>query len=527
MSVQSGRDWGPGGGAGRRRAGWSSGRVNPDRREAALAPVLVLTALITAVISSQGAPLIPSIADQLHVPLDTAQWSLTATLLVGAVSAPIIGRLGDGSRRRETLMAGLGAVTVGGVVAALAPNLGVLVVGRALQGIGLALVPLTMAAARDHLPPARVAGTIALLSVRAAAGVGAGYPISGLIADGFGLSGAFWFSAAFGGVALLCVAVVVPASTPRASAGLDLVGAVLLTSGLVALLLAVAEGNAWGWGSAAILGLMAGAVVLLVAWVYQQLHVRGPLIELRLLRHPTVLTADCCAMVLGVAMYLYLSEVTEFVQVPRANGYGFSASVVVAGLCLVPFSILSFSASRALPWLTARVGFRALLSIGSLVVAAGGAFFALFHGSLWQAFAMMAHRGSRPGPDLRRPPRPDRRVHPPGRDRERHRVLPSDPLRGLLPRQCPRRVHPGRAHPGRADPTDGVRLHPGPVGRGGLLHRRRRPHLGALEAERTLAHHRAAAGLPRHHRVDPSETGSGEWLLWHHGPDTRRPATNR
>ncbi len=92
-------------------------------------------------------------------------------------------------------------------------------------------------------------------------------------------------------------------------------------------------------------------------------------------------------------MYMYLSGATEFVQTPSATGYGFSASVVVAGLCLVPFSIFSLSASRALPWLTRLVGPRAVLPLGSLVVAAGGAFFALFHTSLWQAFVMMGILG--------------------------------------------------------------------------------------------------------------------------------------
>jgi MFS family permease len=103
-----------------------------------------------------------------------------------------------------------------------------------------------------------------------------------------------------------------------------------------------------------------------------------------------VLTGNGCAIVLGVAMYTYLSVVTAYVQTPRLNGYGFSASVVQAGLCLVPFSIFSLAASRMLPRLRALVGARLVLPLGSLVTACAGVFFALFHTSLWQAFAMMA-----------------------------------------------------------------------------------------------------------------------------------------
>lgn len=364
------------------------------RRETALAPVLVFTTAVSAVVSSLGAPLIPSIAEELHVPLGTAQWSLTVALLSGAVSAPILGRLGDGPRRRATLVGGLAGVSLGGVLAAVAPSLEWLLVGRAMQGVGLGLVPLTMAAAREHLPVGRVAGTVALLSVAGAAGVGAGYPISGLIADRAGLPAAFWFGAAFSGVALMCVVMAVPSSAERAVATLDVLGAALLTAGLIALLLAIAQGNVWGWASAEVIGLLAAAAVVLAAWVVQQFHAPAPLVELRLLRHPEVLAGDGCALVLGVAMYMYVSAVTAYVQTPEEAGYGFSTSVLVAGLVLVPFSILSLVASRALPWVTRVVGDRLLLPLGSLVVATAGAFFALFHTSLWQAFVMMAIVGT-------------------------------------------------------------------------------------------------------------------------------------
>jgi MFS family permease len=355
--------------------------------------VLVFVTMVAAVISSLGAPLIPSISRELHEPLSAAQWSLTAALLAGAVSAPIMGRLGDGPHRRATLIGGLLTVTAGGIIAALAQSLPLLVAGRTLQGVGLGLVPLTMAAARDHLPRERVPSTIALLSGCAAAGVGAGYPISGLIADKLGLSAAFWFGATVSGLALLCVLAVVPASSTRRAVALDVAGALLLTAGLIALLVAIAEGNEWGWTSTSVLALLLGALVVLGAWTAQQLRCSAPLIELRLLRHPAVLTGDGCALVLGVAMYMYLSSVTEYVQTPSAAGYGFSASVVVAGLCLVPFSLFSVLASRALPRLAALVGQRGVLPLGSLVVAAAGAFFAAFHGALWEAFVMMAILG--------------------------------------------------------------------------------------------------------------------------------------
>src|SRR5476651_405083 len=101
----------------------------PSKRTDRLVSVLVGVTMVTGIISSLGAPLIPSVARALHISLDSAQWSLTAALLSASVAAPIMGRLGDGPRRRETIIAGLAIVFVGSVVAGLAQSLVVLVVG--------------------------------------------------------------------------------------------------------------------------------------------------------------------------------------------------------------------------------------------------------------------------------------------------------------------------------------------------------------------------------------------------------------
>jgi MFS family permease len=361
-------------------------------RVRAMPGVLLFVVMVTGIISSLGAPLIPSISEDLHVSLSSAQWSLTATLLIGVVASPVMGRLGDGPRRRETLLGGLAVVTAGSVIAALAPSLAVLVLGRAMQGVGLGLVPLGMATARDEVPAEKVASTIGLLSVAGAAGVGAGYPISGLLA-GIDLSAAFWFGAVVAAIAFALSWVFVPSTKGRPQERLDLPGAVLLTIGLSALLIAIAEGSGWGWGSVQTLGLFAVAVVFLSLWVAQQLRASDPLVDLRLARIPAVLSADVCATILGVAMYMYLSGVSEFVQAPSELGYGFGATVVVAGLALVPFSIVSMIGARLLPFSTRLVGARNLLPTGCLAVAAGGVIFALTDGHLWGAFLMMGVLG--------------------------------------------------------------------------------------------------------------------------------------
>ena len=141
--------------------------------------MLIFIGLVVAVIGSLGAPLVPTVARASQVSLASAQWSLTITLLVGAVTTPILGRLGDGPHRRTSLLAAIGAVVAGCVLAALPLGFAALLAGRALQGVGLGLVPLAIAVARDALPADRARSAIALLSVTTVAGIGLGYPLPG------------------------------------------------------------------------------------------------------------------------------------------------------------------------------------------------------------------------------------------------------------------------------------------------------------------------------------------------------------
>jgi predicted MFS family arabinose efflux permease len=93
-------------------------------------------------------------------------------------------------------------------------------------------------------------------------------------------------------------------------------------------------------------------------------------------------------------MYMYLSLVTELVQEPKSLGYGLGASSLLAGCTLVPFSIAGIAVSRTLGRVRRRLSETAMLVIGSLLIATGGAFFALVHNAIWDAFVAMAAIGS-------------------------------------------------------------------------------------------------------------------------------------
>lgn len=353
-------------------------------RKRVFVPSLVFVGAVVSVISSLGAPLIPRLAERLHTSVGNAQWALTATVLVAAVASPIVGRLGDGRHRKRVLLICLGLVVAGGAMAAVATDLALLVLGRALQGLGLAIMPLAMASARDNLPPVRAGRAIAALSVVAAAGVGLGYPITGLLADHGGVEMAYWAGTAVSALALLVAWVVVPAPPQTGNLQpIDLPGAGLMAVGLVSLLIALDKGADWGWGSARVSSMIAAGGLILAGWTFYELRAKNPLVDLRLMQRRPVLTANVSGLLLGVVMYLSMVCITEFVQL---DGFGLGESIFVAGLALLPLSIFSAGVSRTLPWLTSKFGLRPIIPFGSLMVAGSSLSFALAHSHLWQIF---------------------------------------------------------------------------------------------------------------------------------------------
>ncbi len=343
---------------------------------------------LVAVVSSLGAPLIPSIAQSDHVSLSAAEWVLTATLMTGALATPAMGRLADGPRKRRVVEVALGAVLVGCVISAVSTGFAVLVVGRGLQGFGLGLLPVTMAIARSQFSPQKAGRAIAALSVSVAIGAGLGYPITTLVAQLFGFRAAFWFGAITVAVALVLVVAVLPRRSDGRSRRFDYPGMATLGAAVVGVSVLLSEGGSWGWTSARSLGLVAFSLVMVGLWIARELRITDPLIDVRQVRNRSVLTADASGFLIAIAMYMFLPIIIEFVQIPVASGYGFGTSIVVSGLVFVPLSVGTFVASRCLTAYMKRFGMRSMIPFGSVVFAASMLFFAMEHGALWEAFVV-------------------------------------------------------------------------------------------------------------------------------------------
>ncbi|WP_329179136.1 MFS transporter [Streptomyces decoyicus] len=363
----------------------SSGRL--------LVPALLFIALVVAVVGSLGAPLITSVAGEFGVSLATAQWTLTAPLLVGAIATPVLGRLGAGPRRRQVILATLAVVVAGSLLAVVPPSFGWLLAGRVAQGAGLGLTALMMGVARDHLPAARSGPTIALLSVASTVGIGVGYPLAGLLTDVAGLRAAYGLGLLITTGAWATAWWSVPQPPTGRSSAVDVPGAVLLGSGLVALLLAISQTTMWTDRPVCGAALLVIAAALIGTWARRERRCAAPLVDLALLRHPAVAGANAVMLLGGIGMYLLLTLVTRYVQTPASAGYGFGVDVFVAGLVLVPFSVLGFVGGKLVRPLRARLAPATVLAAGGTAVLVALALFALTRSQLWQLFAVMGMLG--------------------------------------------------------------------------------------------------------------------------------------
>ncbi|BAJ32579.1 MULTISPECIES: MFS transporter [Kitasatospora] len=343
--------------------------------------VLAAGAGVYALLQSLITPALPIVQRELHTSQSAVTWVMTAYLLSASVFTPILGRIGDLVGKKRTLVGALVALLVGCLVAALAPNITVLIVARVIQGIAGALFPLSFGIIRDEFPPGRVSSGISNMSAVIAVGSGLGMVLAGPIVGALDYSWLFWLPVIVLSGIILLAHRYVPESPTRGEGGVDWLSSVLLSGWLVALLLPVSQAAHWGWGSAKVLGLLAVAVVLFAVWLFQESRSRNPLIDLRVMRLPAVWTTNTAALLFGAGMYAVWAFLPGFVQAPSSTGYGFGADVTGAGLLMLPMVAAMFVAGVLGGRLAGRFPAKAQLTTGALLGAVACALLATRHGS--------------------------------------------------------------------------------------------------------------------------------------------------
>ncbi|MFD4352018.1 MFS transporter [Nocardia sp. NPDC058518] len=351
---------------------------------AVLIAVLSTVGIVVSLMQTLVIPIIPSLPTLLNTSASNASWVVTATLLAGAVSTPIAGRLGDMFGKRLILVCNLGFMIVGSVVCATANSLLPEVIGRSLQGIAVGAIPLGISIMRDELRPEKVGGAMAVMSATLGVGGAIGLPFSALIAQNANWHVLFWTAAGLGVLCAVLVLVFVPESPVRTPSRFDFGGAVGLSIALLTLLIGITKGADWGWASGSILALFGLSLASFLGWGAYELRRPSPLVDLRVSARPRVLFTNMASIAVGFSLYGMSLTFPQLLMAPEETGYGFGLSMVVAGLAMAPTGLVMMLLSPVSARLSAKKGPKLTLALGSTVIAVGYLCAVVMMDSVWQ-----------------------------------------------------------------------------------------------------------------------------------------------
>jgi EmrB/QacA subfamily drug resistance transporter len=341
-------------------------RIQPPSKWAVLA-ILAIGIFMATLDSSIVNISLPTIALYFHVPLNGAiEWVIIAYLVVIAGVLLTIGRLADMVGRKILWVVGLIIFTLGSALCGASPTLLVLIIARAFQGLGGALImSVSPAILTSAFPPSERGRALGLNAVFVALGTSVGPTLGGLITANFSWRWIFYVNVPLGIIGVIATLLVLRGSQARARGRFDPAGALLLAVGLVALTLGLSFGQEWGWGSPALIATLAASVLAFILLVVVEQRLSDPIIDFNLLRNRVFVSANVSLIMSFLALFavsfmlpFYLEELRRF-------------SVVEAGLLLTPLPLAIAVIAPFSGALADRIGTRWLAASGMAIACVG------------------------------------------------------------------------------------------------------------------------------------------------------------
>jgi len=301
---------------------------------------------------------LPSIRRSLGASIQSLEWSVNAYTLTFAVLLLTGAALGDRFGRRRMFAVGIATFTTASAAAALSPSTSALIVSRALQGVGAAIVlPLTLTLLSEAVAPERRGVALGIWGGVSGLGVALGPLVGGAVVSGISWHWIFWINVPVG-------LVLVPLALSRLSeshgpdASLDLRGLALVGPGLLGVTYAAIRGQALGWTSATILAAFAGGIAFLIAFVAWEQRAKAPMLPMRFFRSRAFAATNGLSLAMYFGVFGSIFLLAQFFQ--TAQGY----SPLEAGLRTLPWTGMPMIVAPIAGILSDRIGPRPLLIVG-------------------------------------------------------------------------------------------------------------------------------------------------------------------
>lgn len=334
--------------------------------------VLAATCVSTLVVNANTSAvtiLLPAISADVGASTATLQWAVTGYSLVGAAVIVTGGVLGDIAGRRRVFVGALLLFVASCVLVALANSGAGVIAGRAIQGAaGATILACGLSLLSVAATGAARTKAVSVWGAASAAGAAAGPLIGGALVDLTGWQGLFWLDAA---VAALCVpltlATVPESRDPARPRTIDVAGTLLVAAALVALVLGLSMGPAWGWASAATLACLAVTVAAAVGFVLVERRVRVPLVDLRLLRNAVLVGSTVVILIGSGTINGLMYVISLYFQDPDGMGM----SPLEAGLATLPAAAGLIIVAPFVASVASRIGTRQAIGLGFAITTVG------------------------------------------------------------------------------------------------------------------------------------------------------------
>jgi EmrB/QacA subfamily drug resistance transporter len=330
---------------------------------ATLCTLLFLTFLDNTIVSVA----LGAVQTGLRATVSDLQWVVGAYALTFASLMLACGMIGDELGRKKVMLAGAGVFCAGSVVSALAPNVGTLIAGRAIMGLGAAASePGTLSMLRHLYPDSRARSrAIGIWAGTSGFALAMGPVIGGILLGVWSWRGIFWFNLAFGLAALIVAAIILPESADPTAARVDTAGTLIGAGTLAAFVFAIIDSESAGFGSADVIALLCVSAAGVVAFVWQERRAEHPLLDLRYFRRPDFSTPVIIAFTTYFSTFaIFFFTALYLTEVAGASGYKLA-------LVFLPMTALMIIASVLAGRWTAIVGPRWSITIGCLLLAVG------------------------------------------------------------------------------------------------------------------------------------------------------------